>query len=163
MSPTTVLVVIALIGATTAIGLLWRKRQGTAKRATDDRRTHSPGAPSGGVSAPALVAEDFGSDLRFGSRATLLQFSTEFCSSCPATRTRLSAIADDRDGVAHIDVDLTHRGDLANRYRILQTPTTFVLDGRGAVRARIGGAPRPGVIEAELENIATTERVRSTR
>lgn len=76
-----------------------------------------------------------------GERATLVQFSTELCTRCPQVRRLLGEYADDRNGIAHVEVDLTHRVDLAERYRVLQTPTTFVVDRTGAVRARFHGVP----------------------
>ncbi len=76
-----------------------------------------------------------------GSRATLVQFSTEMCARCPQVRRMLGAVAADHDGLAHVEVDLTHRPDLSARYHVLQTPTTFVVDGSGAVRARFNGVP----------------------
>jgi thioredoxin-related protein len=62
------------------------------------------------------------------------------------------AIATEQPGVAHIDVDLTHRADLANKFNILQTPTTLILDRDGTIRARIGGAVKRATVIAELDN-----------
>lgn len=76
-----------------------------------------------------------------GSRATLVQFSTELCARCPQVRRLLHTYAAEGDGVRHVEVDLTHRPDLSARYRVLQTPTTFVVDHSGAVRARFHGVP----------------------
>lgn len=76
-----------------------------------------------------------------GERATLVQFSTELCTRCPQVRRMLGEYADDRSGIAHVEVDLTQRADLAERYHVLQTPTTFVVDRTGAVRARFHGVP----------------------
>jgi hypothetical protein len=42
---------------------------------------------------------------------------------------------------------------LASKFHIMQTPTTFILDSSGTVRARIGGAPKPADIRAELDRI----------
>ena len=127
----TALVVIgALVAGTTLLGLLWRSRQGRARRASGE-------------------AAEFAS----GSGATLLQFSTEVCSPCRATHTVLERIAGERDDVAHVELDVTHRPDLASRFNILQTPTTLVLDRTGAIRARIGGAARPDVVRLELDRI----------
>ena len=36
---------------------------------------------------------------------------------------------------------------------MLQTPTTFILDAHGTVRARIGGAVRRDTITAELARV----------
>ncbi len=93
----------------------------------------------------------FGRQIRFdpadadapqlGARATLVQFSTEMCTRCPQVRRMLTGVAADHEGLDHIEVDLTRRPDLSARYRVLQTPTTFVVDRSGAVRARFNGIP----------------------
>jgi thioredoxin-like negative regulator of GroEL len=69
------------------------------------------------------------------------------------TRRVLSQIAESTDGVSHIDLDLTHRPDIAAQFNVLQTPTTLILDATGQIRARIGGAPRPTDVRAALETI----------
>jgi hypothetical protein len=88
-----------------------------------------------------------------GESATLLQFSTEMCARCPGVHRILSSIADDHDGVIHLDVDLTHRPDIARHFHVLQTPPTLVLDRGGPVQTRCGGAPRRDVIELELARL----------
>ncbi|HWV49944.1 MAG TPA: thioredoxin family protein [Microbacterium sp.] len=86
----------------------------------------------------------------WGSRATLVQFSTEMCARCPQVRRMLGGLASSDDGLAHVEVDLTHRPDLSSRYRVLQTPTTFVVDRSGAVRARFNGVPHPHALAEAL-------------
>jgi thiol-disulfide isomerase/thioredoxin len=139
--------VAALVGAAIVVGLVLRSRTGRLR------------------AAPALVvrAEDLPDDtVRLGARATLLQFSTEVCSPCRATHRLLDALARDREGVTHLDIDLTHRPELARRFNILQTPTTFLLDSSGTVLARIGGAPRSGELIARLENLNGSNHVTIT-
>lgn len=136
--------VFALLAASTAIGLLWKARTGRAEAT-------APGAPPAIVRAADLA--DPASDAvapTLGERATLLQFSTEFCARCPQTRTLLAGIADAADGVSAIDVDLGARPELARRFRVMQTPTVLLLDGAGVVRARIGGAPDRRTITEQL-------------
>ena len=86
----------------------------------------------------------------WGRRATLVQFSTEMCARCPQVRRMLRTVASQENDLAHIEVDLTHRPDLSGRYRILQTPTTFVVDRTGAVRARFNGVPHPHALADAL-------------
>lgn len=90
---------------------------------------------------------------RLGDRATLLQFSTEMCTRCPSVHRTLASVADAKDGVLHLDVDLTHRPDIARHFHVLQTPTTLLLDRHGMVQARFGGAPPRNVVELELERL----------
>jgi thioredoxin-related protein len=54
---------------------------------------------------------------------------------------------------------VTHRPELAARYRVLQTPTTLILDRDGAVRARIGGAVRRDLVIAELDRVLHEQKV----
>jgi thiol-disulfide isomerase/thioredoxin len=128
---------LALLAGTTVLGLLWRARQGRVTA----------------VSGQIIRQADVAATTAFGPTATLLQFSTELCARCPGTRRLLGAVADSRPGVVHVDVDLTHRADLANRFSILQTPTTLILDGAGRVRARVGGAPNRAAIGAVLDDV----------
>lgn len=147
MSPVTaVIVIVALVGAATALGVVWRARQGRVRV--------RPGAGTAPLDPAQFAVPGDGSVPQLGARATLVQFSTEFCASCPGTRRVLRAIGQRTEGVAYLDVDVTHRADLVRRFALLQTPTTLVLDGRGVVRSRIGGAVRPAAIEAALEEFA---------
>lgn len=131
---TVALVLAGLVLAATLLGVLHRVTQGRARSVSDAR----------------LVSID---GVSLGVRATLLQFSTEVCSPCKATARVLDDLAARTENVAHVDLDVTHRPDLASRYRVLQTPTTLILDHDGAVRARIGGAVRRDVVVAELEKV----------
>lgn len=90
-----------------------------------------------------------------GEQATLLQFSTRTCTRCPGVHRTLADVARSRSGVVHLDVDLTHRPDIARHFRVLQTPTTLVLDRHGVVQTRFGGIPGRHVIELELSRVAS--------
>jgi thiol-disulfide isomerase/thioredoxin len=132
---TVVIVLAALVALSTTIGLIARAREGRVVVANGLTR---------------VAAADVGPDVNFGEFATIVQFSTEFCAKCPATRVLLARIASETLGVVHVDVDVTHRQDLTQRFTIMQTPTTLVLDDSGAIAARIGGAPRPEAVKTAL-------------
>ncbi len=133
-----VIVIAALVAGTTALGFAWRLTQGRVRR-TDG--------------TTVVRVADLPGVKRFARGATLLQFSTEVCAPCRATHAVLGDVASGRSDVDHVDLDLTHRPDLASRFNILQTPTTLILDRKGVVRARIGGAPRRADLTNELERI----------
>ena len=128
-----------LIVLATAIGLVWRWQDGRVRHAADGTVVQRRDLPSS-----------------LGETATLLQFSSEVCAPCVATRSVLRAVAGERADVAHIDLDVAASSALVARFNILQTPTTLILDGNGVVRARIGGAARRDSVRAELEKL--TER-----
>lgn len=125
-----VIVLAGIIAVATALGFIWKSTTGRARPATGEAHDFATGA------------------------VTLLQFSTEVCAPCAATHTLLATIAAERKGVTHVDIDITNRPDIANRFKLLQSPTTLVLDSGGNIRARIGGAPRTTDVIAALE-IAT--------
>lgn len=89
----------------------------------------------------------------FGKKATLMQFSTEYCGQCPGVRRSLSQLEYRHGSLLYIDVDITDRLDLAAHFSISQTPTVFILDGLGEIKFRIGGVPKSAIIRAELEKL----------
>lgn len=90
---------------------------------------------------------------KLGEKVTLLQFSSDFCSSCKQTSALLATIEESQKGLLHIDLDITDRLDLAKTYGILQTPIILVLDSKGKVVSRIVGAPKKATIELEIERL----------
>ncbi|MGW9156330.1 thioredoxin family protein [Microbacterium sp. NPDC055665] len=137
MSPALALAVAAaLLALATVVGIVLRRRDG--RRLDGGTLRFDPAdAPSNGL----------------GDRATLVQFSTEMCARCPQVRRLLRDYASDHAGLAHVEVDLTHRPDLSTRYRVLQTPTTFLVDGTGAVRARFHGVPHRHALAEALATV----------
>jgi thiol-disulfide isomerase/thioredoxin len=139
MNPLAVLaILLGLVAFATALGIVWKTRTG---------RVRTVGANTNDGNAVDLP------EVPLAGRATLLQFSTEVCAPCVPTRRVLGQIADTTDGVSHVDLDLTHRPDIAAQFNVLQTPTTLILDRAGVIRARIGGAPRQADVRAALETI----------
>ena len=85
-----------------------------------------------------------------GERATLLQFSSAFCSPCRATRRTLDRVAAMVPGVAHVEVDAEQELELVRRLGIARTPTTIVLDADGREVTRAEGQPRTADVVAAL-------------
>jgi thioredoxin-like negative regulator of GroEL len=148
---TVVVAVAALVGVlalATVIGLLLRARTGRARPA---------GASAASVTRTRSTDADRTADLarpdEFGTRATLVQFSTPTCARCPATRRQLDAVATQHDGVERVEIDLAERPDIARRFDVMQTPTILLLDERRAVRTRFGGPPRPAELTAALASV----------
>ena len=99
----------------------------------------------------SLSSEDIGSGL--GTRVTLLQFSSAFCTPCRATRALLADITSELDGVKHIDIDAEDNLELVRRLDIRTTPTTLILDKHGIEVGRAVGAPKRGEVLASLAAI----------
>jgi thiol-disulfide isomerase/thioredoxin len=89
----------------------------------------------------------------YGKKATLVQFSTEYCGQCPGVKRTLSQLAYRTGGLAFAEVDITDRLDLAAHFSISQTPTVFLLDDTGHVIYRVGGIPKMNQLTDELQKL----------
>lgn len=145
MSPQLALAALAgLVLLATAAGLLLSTRAGRLRRTAGD----------------VVLAGDLGVDGPLGARATLVQLSTPTCAQCPGTARLLREVAGALDGVVHLEVDLTRHPDVADRFGVLQTPTTLLVDADHRVRARIGGPPRRDALEQGLSTVLGGPRAR---
>ena len=98
-----------------------------------------------------MTAAELGAPL--GERATLVQFSTEFCAYCGPTRELLAEVAAARDGVAFVEVDAVRRHDLTRRLNVLSTPTVLLLAADGSIAQRASGMPRRSDVLAAVGSV----------
>ena len=120
------LIIAAVLTLATAYGLIDRKRSGRIKEKADSRHQVS--------------AQEIGDEL--GESATVLQFSSAFCSPCRATRSILSSVIAHYPKIKHVEVDAEGSLELVRRLDIRQTPTTLFLNAAGREIARAVGAPK---------------------
>jgi thiol-disulfide isomerase/thioredoxin len=135
------LAILALVALATLAGLLWKASTGRSRRIKDGLQIDlvEIGATKNGLPVT-----------KFGEHTTFLQFSSETCSTCKQTAKLFEGLEKTSHGILHLEIDITNRLDLAEKFGILQTPTTLVLDSNGIVKSRIGGAPKPSTIEEEI-------------
>ena len=78
----------------------------------------------------------------YGQRATIVQFSTTFCSSCRAAKGLIKDVVKDQSDIAYLEIDAESNLDLVRKVDIKSTPTTLFLDKDGFEIARATGAPK---------------------
>lgn len=133
----TFLPIAIVLGVTTAYGLWYQRSRGKIK-AKD---------PSGnGLSASVIGGE-------LGPRATLVQFSSAFCTPCRATRTLLENVVTDLSDVRHVEIDAETNLELVRKLDIRSTPTTLILNHAGIEVGRAVGAPKRDQVLAALAAI----------
>ena len=81
-------------------------------------------------------------DGKYGSRLTILQFSTTFCSECRTAKAIVKDVVKDSKDITYVEVDAESNLDLVRRVNIRSTPTTIFLDSKGFEIARAKGAPK---------------------
>jgi thiol-disulfide isomerase/thioredoxin len=129
--------ILIVLTLASAYGFWYQRSRGKVKR----KSSHTT----------VISAADIGSEL--GSRVTLVQFSSAFCTPCRATRALLTDITADLSDVKHIDIDAEKNLDLVRRLDIRSTPTTLVLDRKGNEVGRAIGAPKRAEVLATLSAI----------
>ncbi len=79
---------------------------------------------------------------KYGSRLTILQFSTTFCSECRTAKAIVQDVVKPYKDISYVEVDAESNLDLVRRVDIRSTPTTIFLDSKGFEVARAKGAPK---------------------
>ena len=131
------LIVAAVLIIALAYGFVDRSRTGKVNVKEDSRHQVS--------------AAEIGSEL--GEVATVLQFSSAFCTPCRATRSTLSSVISHYPKIKHVEVDAESKLDLVRRLDIRQTPTTLFLNAAGKEIARAVGSPKRDQVISALERI----------
>jgi len=129
--------ILVVIGAATAYGLWYQKSRG---------KIQSKEIPS-----KALTSAIIGGEL--GSRVTLVQFSSAFCTPCRATRTLLESVVNDLGDVRHVEIDAETNLELVRKLDIRSTPTTLILNSSGVEVGRAVGAPKRDQVLAAIAAI----------
>ncbi len=131
------MIIASVLVLATGYGLLDRKRAGKIKGKSDSRNL--------------VEAHEIGEEL--GESATVLQFSSAFCTPCRTTRSTLSSVIAHFPKIKHVEVDAENNLALVRRLDIRQTPTTLFLNSSGKEIARAVGAPKRDQVITALERI----------
>jgi thioredoxin-related protein len=115
---------LLLISITSVIGLTLRAKKGVIKKGS------------------RLKISEGEFDGKYGSRLTILQFSTTFCSECRTAKAIVKDVVKDARDITYVEVDAESNLDLVRRVDIRSTPTTIFLDSKGFEIARAKGAPK---------------------
>ena len=122
--------VVTLLAVSSLAWWLWQRRDGHLQGVTRAPPRHGEHRVSSGLLGAPL-----------GSRATFVQFSSDFCQPCRRAAVVLARVAAELPGVAHVELDAEVHHELTRRFGVLRTPTILLADRAGKVVGRISGAP----------------------
>ena len=103
------------------------------------------------VNGPKLTAAIVGTEL--GSRATMVQFSSAFCTPCRATKVLLEDMVKTMPDVHYAHIDAESHLELVRKLDIRSTPTTLFLNGAGVEVGRAMGTPKRAQVQAAISAI----------
>ncbi|MGH3431889.1 MAG: thioredoxin family protein [Thermocrispum sp.] len=133
-------VVLGVLAAGLLAGFVLQAREGRIRGGSDK--------PARELPAPVTEA--------LGPGVTLVQISTTFCAPCRHARARLGAMAEQHDGLRHVDLDVTHEPEVAHALGVLRTPTTIAYTASGEELLRVSGLPEaPALLGALEPHLAT--------
>ena len=92
------------------------------------------------INGPKLDAGIIGVEL--GTRVTMVQFSSAFCSPCRATKALLEDMVKSMPDVRYAHIDAESHLELVRKLDIRSTPTTLFLNGDGIEVGRAMGTPK---------------------
>ena len=103
------------------------------------------------VNGPKLTAAIVGTEL--GTRATMVQFSSAFCTPCRATKVLLEDMVKTMPDVHYAHIDAESHLELVRKLDIRSTPTTLFLNGAGVEVGRAMGTPKRAQVQAAIAAI----------
>ena len=103
------------------------------------------------VNGPKLDAAVIGVEL--GSRVTMVQFSSAFCSPCRATKALLEDMVKTMPDVRYAHIDAESHLELVRKLDIRSTPTTLFLNSVGVEVGRAMGTPKRSQVLAAVNAI----------
>jgi thiol-disulfide isomerase/thioredoxin len=118
------LLLVSLLSLLVVLGYWQRLRHGKLKKVN-------------GISISAVELNQ-----KLGKKATIVQFSTTFCSECRTAKAIVKDVVKDYKEITYIEVDAESNLDLVRKVDVRSTPTTIFLDSKGFEIARAKGAPK---------------------
>jgi thiol-disulfide isomerase/thioredoxin len=103
------------------------------------------------INGPKLDAAIVGVEL--GSRVTMVQFSSAFCSPCRATKALLEDMVKSMPDVRYAHIDAESHLELVRQLDIRSTPTTLFLNSDGIEVGRAMGTPKRSQVLAAVNAI----------
>lgn len=130
-------IAVALIAAS-AFGFWYQNTRGEFKRKN---------VRDGKKLSPVKIEHDL------GSRATMVQFSSAFCTPCRQTQIILEDLVKSLPDVAYVHLDSESHMGLVRELNIMTTPTTLFLNKDGIEVGRATGTPKKQQVLSALQEI----------
>jgi thioredoxin-related protein len=115
---------VLILGLTTVFGLRYRVKKGAIKEKKGSQ----------------ILESELGK--KYGNRATVVIFSTTFCSECRAAKALIRDVTSTLSGISYVEIGAESNLELVRKVDIRSTPTTIFLDKAGFEIARATGAPK---------------------
>lgn len=94
-------------------------------------------------------------NLFFGETATIILFSSAFCSKCRIVKSKFDSYVEFFPEMSFVEIDVEANLQLVRNRKIFSTPTTVVLNRDRFEIARVLGIPKPYQLEKLLKSLSS--------
>ena len=99
--------------------------------------------------ADTITESTFEQEVLQSERPVLVDFWAEWCGPCHAVAPILNQIAEERDDLRLVKVNIDEEPELARRFGIMSIPTMILFEGGQPKAAALGAQPK-GMLEKSL-------------
>jgi thioredoxin 1 len=99
--------------------------------------------------AQAITTDSFETEVLQSEQPVIVDFWAEWCGPCHAVAPVLQQIADERDDLRVVKVNIDEEPTLAQRYGVMSIPTIVLFKAGEPAAAAIGAQPK-GMLERSL-------------
>jgi thioredoxin-related protein len=96
--------------------------------------------------------------IELSSEATILLFSTEYCSICPGVKKQIEKYIGDSNNISLHQIDAVENIDVARKLHVKSSPTTIFFDSKGNEFGRIIGAPKSNQLQETFSKLHNQEK-----
>jgi thioredoxin 1 len=92
--------------------------------------------------AETITKSTFDREVLEGPEPVLVDFWAEWCGPCHAVAPVLDQIAEEREGLRLVKVNIDEEPELATRYGVMSIPTMILFEGGQPKAAAVGAQPK---------------------
>ena len=94
-----------------------------------------------------LEAADYEKEVLQSDKPVLIDFFATWCGPCKMLSPVIDEIAEERDDIKVVKIDVDKCGDIAEQYGVMSIPTLVVVKNGEVANKQVGGVPKEAILD----------------